>query len=307
MTLTELRFFVALVQEQHFGRAAKRCHVSQPTLSTAIKKLEDKLSAALIERTQGRIFTTELGAQIAAKARELLTQTQTIKDLATTHKHQLQAPLRLGTLASIGPYWLPQAIAQLRATAPLMPLHLEENTPELLAGKLRQGELDVLLINLPFSAPDVVTQPLCNEDFVLLLPQQHPLAAKTLITGEDITGLTLFLPTDSPELPHSWQHNPTHTSLEMMRLMIASELGVGLVPRCTAQNQQLTQHALVFRPLATPAPTRTLALAWRASFPRHQAIEALRRALQFSSAAFWNFTTGRSGEEAPARVDNHDW
>lgn len=314
MTLTELRFIVILAEERHFGRAATRCHVSQPTLSIAIKKLEDELGIAIFERTKGAILTTELGAQIVARAQAALEQTLAIKDLADTGKNQLHAPLRLGTLNSIGPYWLPQAIAYLQNSAPNMPVHLEEGRVDPLAKKLRAGKLDVILITQPFSEAEVVSQVICEEDFVLLMPHHHPLAVHPVIALDDLATTPLLLGTGEMRLRDqlleqvpNLQYSLQNASLEMMRLMVASGLGVSVVPRCAAQAPLYGAHALVFRPLAAPTLKRTLALAWRASFPRHKAIDVLRGALQANSAAFWDFTTSRELESHQPLVDNRDW
>lgn len=315
MTLTELRFIVTLAEEQHFGRAAARCHVSQPTLSVAIKKLEDELGVALFERTKGRILTTAMGEQVLQKARAALEQTLAIKDLADLGRDQLHSPLRLGTLSNLGPYWLPQAIAYLQVSAPKMPLLLEEETLASLSRKLRAGDLDVILVAQPFSESEIVTQVICTEDFVLLLPHQHPLAAQNTIAVADLNPREILMMGETsdlrrpilevfPELVACTQYS---ASLEMLRLMVASGLGIAILPRSAAQTPLYGAHNLVFRPFVAPVPERTLALAWRATFPRHKAIDSLRRALQASSAAYWDFTTARQTEHNLPLVDNSDW
>ena len=180
MTLTELSYIVALAQEQHFGRAAERCHVSQPTLSIAVKKLEDELDVTLFERSKNGVQITPMGERIVGMAGSVLHQAAAIKDVAAADKEQLQGPFQLGTLATIGPYLLPQFIPLLQKTAGQLSLYVEEGTQESLTLKLRHGELDAILVTAPFSEPDVVTQALFDEPFVLLLPADHRLAGKSV-------------------------------------------------------------------------------------------------------------------------------
>jgi len=193
MTLTELRYIVALAQEQHFGRAAERCHVSQPTLSIAVKKLEEELSAVLFERGKQGVQATPLGERIVAMAGLMLDQAAAIKDVADSDKDQLQGPLALGTLPTIGPYLLPQFIPLLQQTAPQLSLYIEEGNETSLTLKLRNGELDAILVTEPFTEPDVVTQSLFDEPFVLLLPADHKLAGKTLIAAADLDPAEMLL------------------------------------------------------------------------------------------------------------------
>src|SRR6187455_630978 len=192
MTLTELRYIVALAQEQHFGRAAERCHVSQPTLSIAVKKLEDELGV-LFERGKQKILPTPLGAKIVAMAAKVLEQAAAIKDVADADRDQLEGPLALGTLPTIGPYLLPQFIPLLQETSSKLALYVEEGSTAELATKLRNGDLDAILVTAPFVEADVVVQPLFDEPFVLLLPADHRLAAKAQIAAADLAPDELLL------------------------------------------------------------------------------------------------------------------
>ena len=178
MTLTELRYIVALAQEQHFGRAAERCHVSQPTLSIAVKKLEEELGV-LFERGKQKILPTPLGEKIVAMASRVLEQAAAIKDVADADKDQLEGPIALGTLPTIGPYLLPQFIPLLQETSNKLSLYVEEGSVSELATKLRSGDLDAVLVTAPFVEADVVTQPLFDEPFVVLLPADHRLATRS--------------------------------------------------------------------------------------------------------------------------------
>lgn len=299
MTLTELRYIVTLAQEQHFGRAADRCYVSQPTLSIAVKKLEDELGVALFERTKSRVQPTPLGEQIIAQANLVLEQTAAIKDLADAGKDQLSSPLSVGAIFTIGPYLLPKFIPHLQQLAQRMPLYVEEGYTHNLRKKLRNGELDVIIIALPFSEPDVVTQTLFEEPFVVLMPKNHPLAAQKKVQTSELSDQKMLLLgeghcfrdqvlTTCPNIqPHNDESSKIKTvaegsSLETLRHMVASGLGITILPLSAAESSLYTQDILVTRPFEDPAPCRTIALAWRASFPRHKAIDALRKAIQQS-------------------------
>ena len=192
MTLTELLYIVALAQEQHFGRAAERCHVSQPTLSIAVKKLEEELGI-LFERGKQRIMPTPLGQKIVDMAGRMLEQAAAIKDVADAEKEQLEGPIALGTLPTIGPYLLPQFIPLLQETTSKLSLYVEEGSTSELASKLRSGDLDAILITQPFAEVDVVTQPLFDEPFMLLLPADHRLANKAVISAQDLVPSELLL------------------------------------------------------------------------------------------------------------------
>lgn len=320
MTLTELRYIVALAQEQHFGRAAERCHVSQPTLSIAVKKLEEELDVVLFERGKQGILPTPLGLKIVAMATEVLEQTARIKDVADSDKDQMQGPLALGTLPTIGPYLLPQFIPLLQEMAPRLSLYVEEGRQGALAARLRAGELDAILVTAPFSEPDVVAQPLFDEPFVVLMPTNHRLAARTAIEPGDLVPTEVLLlreghafreqvvsafphlrPAGEPE--RSFVQGST---LETLRHMVASRLGITILPQTAAQAPLYAANLLVTRPFTVPAK-RTLLLAWRVSFPRHKAIDALRRAIQASSAAYWNYNTGHEPGSPGVLVENRDW
>ena len=194
MTLTELRYIVTLAQEQHFGRAAESCHVSQPTLSIAVKKLEDELGVALFERAKTHVHPTAIGLQILERARRILEQAADIRDLASSGIDQLSGALCVGVLPTIGPYLLPQFIPLLQRLAPQMPLYVEEDLAAPLAKKLRHGELDALILTAPFREVDVVTQELFEEPFALLIPAGHPLAGKAEVGADDLTGREVLLP-----------------------------------------------------------------------------------------------------------------
>ena len=312
MTLTELRYIVILAEECHFGRTAERCHVSQPTLSIAVRKLEEELGVELFERTKTKVQPTVLGEKIVAQAKLLLANTTAIKSLAEAGKDQLNSPLALGTIFTMGPYLLPQLIPHLKKQAPNMSLFAQEDYTDNLRKKLRDGALDAILVSLPFSETDVVTQELFSEPLVVVMPQTHPLARKDEIAITDIARDDLLLMGEGHCLREQvltlcpeWRVSGSDSqvvrqftegnSLETVRYMVAAGLGVSILPRSAIENSASASLRLVARPLM--GANRKLALAWRASFPRHKAIDVLRRSIQICSGAYWNFTTEPDADE----------
>lgn len=297
MTLTELRYIVTLAQEQHFGRAAERCYVSQPTLSIAVKKLEEELGVALFERSKTRVHSTPLGEKIITQSQLVLEQAAAIKDIANAGKDQLKSPLHVGAIFTIGPYLFPQFIPRLQEMAVEMPLFVEEGYTATLRQRLRKGELDVIIVALPFNEADVVTQALYEEPFVVLLPQGHPLAEKSGIQPDDLNDFNVLLMGEGhcfrdqvlaacPQLKPSLEKNVGRvrtaaegSSLETMRHMVASGVGITILPQSAASTHTYAPNQLVTRPFDNELATRTVALAWRASFPRHQAIDVLRESI----------------------------
>ncbi|WP_148252261.1 hydrogen peroxide-inducible genes activator [Aidingimonas lacisalsi] len=297
MTLTELRYIVTLAQEHHFGRAAERCFVSQPTLSVAVKKLEEELGVALFERSKSTVQVTPLGEQIVEQAQRVLEQSSVIKELANAGKDQLSSPLRIGAIYTIGPYLFPHLVPELAKTAPQMPLYIEEGFTAALRRKLRSGELDAIIVALPFTESDVVTKSLYDEEFEVLMPAHHPWVAKERIDKEDLLNERLLLlgeghcfrdqileacPAISNQL-----NSPSNTltaeggSLETIRHMVASKLGITVLPHSAIGTSHYEAGVLTSRPFSPEAPSRTVAIAWRASFPRPKAIDALTRAITF--------------------------
>ena len=323
MTLTELRYIVALAQEQHFGRAAERCHVSQPTLSIAVKKLEEELGV-LFERGKQKILPTPLGEKIVAMAAKVLEQAAAIKDVAEADRDQLEGPIALGTLPTIGPYLLPQFIPLLQETTDKLSLYVEEGSVADLAGKLRNGDLDAILVTAPFAEADVVVQPLFDESFVLLLPADHRLTNKLRIEPADLDPGEMLLLGEGDSLREQIlaafpRLDPARESgagvrtftqgatLETLRHMVASKLGVTILPQTAAEAPLYAPNLLTTRAFANPAPKRSLVLAWRVSFPRHKAIDLLRKAIQASSSAYWNYNTAHFQENPGVMVENRNW
>ncbi|MCW9024206.1 MAG: LysR substrate-binding domain-containing protein [Gammaproteobacteria bacterium] len=296
MTLIELRYIVALAQERHFGRAASACHVSQPTLSVAVKKLEDELGLLLFERAKNDVSLTPTGQQIVGQAQRILEEVEGLRNLASQGRDPLNSPLRVGAIYTIGPYLFPALIPVLHERVPQMPLIVDESYTAVLREKLKQGELDVIIIALPFEEPGVVTLPIYDEPFVALLPAEHRWLneERKIKTSELADEAVLLLGAGHcfrdqvlevcPECvgksdkAGSMQKTLEGSSLETIRHMVASGIGMTVLP-CSAAHSSYTSDLLGVQEFVAPIPSRRIALAWRSSFPRPQAIEALRQAM----------------------------
>ncbi len=297
MTLTELRYAVALGEAGNFRKAAGQCNVSQPTLSIAIKKLEEELGISLFERSRHRVNATPIGERFIEQAKTVLQETRNLSSLAELGKDPLGAMLSVGAIYTIGPYLFPRLVSRLQQLAPSMPLFIEESYTATLREKLCSGALDAVFIALPFEEPDVVTRPVYQEPFVVLLPAEHPLSREKLIDPSSLADHRVLLLGEGhcfrdqvleacPGLDDSIKadYNKGQAmleggSLETIKHMVASGLGITVLPRSAALMMQYSESTLVVRPFADPAPTRTVALAWRVSFPRHQVIDLLTDAL----------------------------
>lgn len=296
MTLTELRYIIAVAREHHFGRAAKSCHVSQPTLSVAIKKLEEELRVAIFERGANEVTLSPIGERIVQQAQQTLEAADSIKQLALHGKNQLAGPLRIGAIHTIGPYLYPELIPQLRKAAPEMPLVVEENYTAVLTEKLKHGELDVIIIALPFKEQGIVTQALYEEPFVVLLPASHPLTSRKTISSKLLEEENVLLLGQGhcfrdhvleacpacilkPGLIGDLAHTVEGSSLETIRHMVVSGLGVTVLPCTAAGAHSYSQRLLEIRRFSNPIPTRTVALAWRVSFTRLKVIDVINKAI----------------------------
>jgi len=291
MTLTELRYIVALARERHFGRAAEKCFVSQPTLSVAIKKLEEELGITLFERHTSDVSVTPLGARIVEQAQRVLEETAAIRHIAAQGKDQLASPLRVGAIYTVGPYLLPQLIPIMHKRAPNMPLLLQENYTVKLGELLRSGELDVAILSLPFADTGIVTRAVYDEPFRVVMPANHAWSRKAKIPAAELCNETLLLLgagncfrdqvlQTCPRMGGSGASNIQQalegSSLETIRHMVASGVGITVLPSTAAESKSAASPLVAVRPFGAPQPSRRVALAWRTSFPRPRAIEALR-------------------------------
>ena len=320
MTLTELKYIVALAREKHFGKAAEACHVSQPTLSVAIKKLEEELQVKLFERNVNEITVTALGEEIVCQAQCVLEQVDSIREIAKRGKDPLTGALRLGIIHTIGPYLLPDLVRQVITLSPQMPLMLQENFTVKLLEELRTGEIDCAILAEPFPDTNLAMAPLYDEPFVAAVPSSHSLAQRDHITAEELKHETMLLLGNGhcfrdhvlevcPEFARfssnaeGIRKSFEGSSLETIKHMVASGMGVTLVPRLSVPKGALekasqtladkckvksveTQAAVFdefpfirYLPFEGHVPTRRVVLVWRRSFTRYEAIAALRNAI----------------------------
>ncbi len=293
MTLTELKYIIAVARERHFGRAAEACFVSQPTLSVAIKKLEDELGVAIFERGGNEVGVTPIGLRIVTQAQKILEESANLKEIARQGHDPLTGPLRVGIIHTIGPYLLPKLIPlQLRLT-PQMPLILQESFTVRLLELLRQGEIDCAVVALPLPEAGLEIRPLYEEDFIAALPRHHRLAKEKEIDTEMLKQETMLLLGAGhcfrdqvlevcPEMSRfsaatdGIQRSFEGSSLETIRHMVAAGLGITLLPMTALPEKPRSEEDLVYYvPLKHPIPNREVVLIWRRSFPRLQAIDAL--------------------------------
>jgi len=307
MTLTELKYIVAVAREKHFGKAAEACFVSQPTLSVAIKKLEEELELKIFERNASEITVTPLGEEIVRQAQTVLEQAAAIKEIAKRGKDPLAGPLKLGVIYTIGPYLLPELVRQVIERTPQMPLMLQENFTSRLLEQLRLGEIDCAILAEPFPDTNLALAPLYDEPFMVAVPAGHPLVQQAPLTAEQLKRETMLLlgtghcfrdhvlevcpefarfSNDAEGIRKSFEGS----SLETIKHMVAAGMGVTLVPRLSVprsalgplsdSGQDYGDSAFVrYLAFAGDPPTRRVVLAWRRSFTRYEAIAALRNAI----------------------------
>jgi LysR family hydrogen peroxide-inducible transcriptional activator len=297
MTLTELRYIVAVSQKKHFGKAAQACFVSQPTLSIAIKKLEEELGVRLFERSsKNEIRITEIGQQIINQAQIVLQQTQILGEIAQQGKDPLAGQFKLGVIYTVGPYLLPNLIPKLRETAPKLKLIIEENFTANLFQSLKQGNLDAIVISYPFDEAGIDTAALYEEPFVVALPRNHEWTGRKHIRPEDLASEDLMLlgaghcfreqvikacpncMSGDSELTRTLEGG----SLETIRHMVAAGTGITVLPRTSVLHNHNHQSLIETRPFTRPAPSRTVAIAWRKHYPRKEAIATVRDTIQTS-------------------------
>ncbi|WP_457676549.1 LysR substrate-binding domain-containing protein, partial [Thiolapillus sp.] len=279
MTLNELKYIVAVARARHFGKAAEACFISQPTLSVAVRKLERELGVELFERRQGEVTVTPVGEQVVAQAQRVLEEAGVIREIVEHGRDQLAAPLRIGAIYTIGPYLFPHLISELAQRAPQMPLVIEENYTHVLAEKLKQGEVDAILISLPFEEHGILTVPLYEESFVALVPSSHPLNEKDKLGIEDISREKVLLLGSG----HCFRDQVLEicpdcmrkrnlaegdmladlegSSLETIRYMVASGMGVTILPCSVAGADRFPQRLVSTQRFSHVPPNRVVAPA----------------------------------------------
>jgi LysR family hydrogen peroxide-inducible transcriptional activator len=288
VTLTELKYLVAVADEQHFGRAAERSFVSQPSLSAAIKNIEDELGVRVFERSKRGVTLTEVGAEVVAQARRTLDEAARIKAVAKKGKGRYR--LRLGVIHTIAPYLLPRLVVALRKLAPEMALDIEENMTASLDRLLKTGELDAAILALPYEAPGIEVEPVYDEEFQVAVPQGHPLARRRAIPVAELdTDELLLLPVGHclrdqvlgacAEFSRAPPPGRLGNSLETLRSMVASGLGITVLPT-TALTERYATPLVKALPFTEPRPKRRVAVAWRSGTARPSAVRKLIDAIK---------------------------
>ncbi|NBQ84666.1 MAG: LysR family transcriptional regulator [Methylophilaceae bacterium] len=289
MTLNELKFIVALAKARNFRKAAEACFVSQPALSLAVKKLEDELGVLLFERNRNDVTMTAIGERVIEQATLAIEEANRVKEIARQGNNQLAGPLRLGVIHSVGPYLLPEIIPILRQTAPEMPLIVEENITSNLETQLKNGVIDVAIIALPFELPGIKTLPLYEEEFVVVVPSVHEWASRDAVSASELADEKVLLLNSGhcfsnqvlqacPRLSQKGEILQGN-SLDTIRNMVASNLGLTVLP-ASATISRYQNPLIKVVPFKKPVPTRKIALAWRKSFGREQAVDELAKAIR---------------------------
>ncbi|HEY9459651.1 MAG TPA: LysR substrate-binding domain-containing protein [Paralcaligenes sp.] len=306
MTLTELKYIVAVARQRHFGRAAEACFVSQPTLSVAIRKLEEELGVVLFERGGSEVGITPVGLKVVDQAQRVLEESANLREVARQGHDPLSGPLRVGVIHTIGPYLLPRLVPTQIALTPQMPLLLQENFTVRLLELLRQGEIDCAIVALPIPESGLVVHPLYDEPFLVAVPKHHPWSKLKEINAFDLKNETMLLLGVGhcfrdqvlevcPELSRysasseGIQRTFEGSSLETIRHMVASGIGVTVLPTSSLSMPGLENNLLAYIPFRKPIPERRVALVWRKSYPRTTAIEALINAVRECSLPGVNY------------------
>jgi LysR family hydrogen peroxide-inducible transcriptional activator len=288
LKLKDLRYLVAVADQRHFGRAAARCFVSQPTLSAQLKKLEQSLGVQLIERAPNNVSLTPAGEQIVARARRILEASDEVVTLARSQRDPLAGTLSVALLPTIGPYLLPRVLPAIRKSLPRLELRLYEHQTAPMLEKLHGGELDVGILALPVELGGLTARALYREPFLVALPERHALAARDTLRVADLKGEKLLLLEDGHCLRDQAlevcsragvrdSQDFRATSLETLRQMVATGAGITLLPELAGRGAYRNARGVVLRPFARPAPVRHIGALWRKTSARGAAIEALAR------------------------------
>jgi LysR family hydrogen peroxide-inducible transcriptional activator len=289
MTLTELRYVVAVAAERHFGRAAERCFVSQPSLSAAVRNLEDELGVLIFERGKGEVLVTPVGEEVVAQARRALDEAARVKAVALQGRNPLEGPLKLGIIHTVAPYLLPELVAALSRSAPRMPLDIEENLTANLDVMLRSGVIDAAIVALPYEAPGIGVVELYDEEFRVIVPARHRWARRRTIRPEELASENLLLLNVGHcfrdqvlDACHEFVRPPTQgkegNSLETIRNMVTSGLGISVLP-ATALTPKYSMPLVKAIDFTAPVPSRRIVLASREGFPRRAALAAVVEAI----------------------------
>lgn len=276
MNLRALQYLTALADLRHFSRAAERCHVSQPTLSTQIRKLEEELEVQLFERHPRQVMLTPVGEEIVGRARTLLSEMEAIRAIARRSRDPHSGTVRVGIFPTLAPYFLPHVVPEIRQAFPRLTLRLYEEKTEDLIHMLSEGRLDAGLLALPVTEDWLESRTLFEEPFVLAVPENHPLGSSKEVTMEDLADQELLLLEDGHCLREQalevCQLSGAHekldfqaTSMETLRHMVAANTGITLMPMLSIKPPLASTENLVTRPFRQPGPKRTIAMVWRKS------------------------------------------
>src|SRR6201987_5929074 len=286
LKLKDLRYLVALADQRHFGRAAARCFVSQPTLSAQLKKLEQSLGVQLIERAPNNVSLTAAGEEIVARARRILESSDEVVGLARTHQDPLGGRLRVALLPTIGPYLLPQVAPVIRKALPRLQLHLDESQTAPMLEKLHAGELDLGILALPVELEGLESRELFREEFLLAVPESHPPAAHERVRVADLRDAKLLLLEEGHCLRDQAlevcsrvglrdSQDFRATSLETLRQMVVAGAGGTLLSELRGRGAFRSGRGVVLRPFVRPAPARHIGAVWRKTTVRRAAIDAV--------------------------------
>lgn len=295
MTLNELKYIVAVARERHFRKASETCFVSQPTLSIAIKKLEEEIGVELFERNKTEVIVTPIGRKIVSLAEDILQKSQLIKQIAKEEQGDHSDEVKLGAIYTIAPYLFPKLIPNFHKIANNTPLILQENYTNQLIEKLLNGDLDLVILSLPFDHPNIETLPLYSEPFVAALPKKHPFANQTSVSIKQIESETLLMlgeghcfrnqVIDAFNYKEQLQFQTNRmqktlegSSLETIRYMVASGAGITILPCSSVHSYD--EELLSIKSISPSIPPRVVALAWRKTFPRKQILKTMIDALQ---------------------------
>ncbi|UEM04400.1 LysR family transcriptional regulator [Skermanella rosea] len=291
VTLKHLRYLVAVADTLHFGRAADAANISQPSLSAQIQQLEEALGTQLVERTKRRVMLTPIGTEVAERARRILAEVRDLADSVQGVAAPLAGDLRLGVIPTVGPYLLPRVLPSLRRTYPDLRLYLREDQTGRLVERLKGGDLDTLMLAMPVAEPSFEAEPLFDETFVVALPAGHRLAARNQVSESDLADEQVLLLEDG----HCFRDQAlavcgdarardresfAATSLDTLREMVASRIGITLLPALSVTGASAPNGSVEIRPFAPPCPSRRVALVWRREAARGREFKELAQFLR---------------------------
>lgn len=294
MNLRDLQYIIAVAETHHFGKAAERCYISQPTLSGQIKKLETDLGVTIFERTNRSVEVTPIGEAILLHARQIMEQVEAIRQLALAHQDPLAGSLRIGAIPTLSPYLMPLILMPLKTEHPQLKLVLSEEMTDILLKRLHNHEIDAALLATPVEEHELESIPLFDEPFWLAHPRDHAFYNKDEITRHDLENTDLLLLSDghclakqAMEVCHLKERREQGemadlraASLETLLQLVSAGFGSTLVPALAIGGSWATGSGIVTRKLELPDAYRRVSLVYRNSYPRLAALEAFAKIVQ---------------------------